>query len=49
MSVVKDFHELKKYNIQELTTAPSEEDNRALSAQNINKDHISDISSRPKD
>ena len=25
MSVVKDFHQLKKYNIQELTMAPSDE------------------------
>lgn len=51
MSVVKDFHELKKYNIQELTMAPapSEEDNRVLSAQNVNKDPISETSSCPKD
>ena len=51
MSVVKDFHELKKYNIQELTMVPasSEEDNRVLSAQNVNKDPISETSSCPKD
>ena len=36
MSVVKDFHKLKKYNIQELTATPSpEEDNRV---QNVNKE-----------
>ena len=46
MSVVKDFHKLKKYNIQELTAAPSEEAN---TAQDVNKDPILDASSCPKD
>lgn len=48
MSVVKDFHELKKYNIQELTMTPSEED-RVSSAKNTTKEPTSDTSSRPKD
>lgn len=47
MSVVKDFHQLKKYNIQELMMIQPEED-RVSSAQNTNKEP-SDTSSCPKD
>lgn len=48
MSVVKDFHELKKYNIQELTMTPPEQD-KGSSVQNASKEPISDTSSCPKD
>lgn len=47
MCVVKDFHKLRKYNIQELMVTESQED-RVSSAQNTNKEP-SDTSSCPKD
>ena len=48
MSVVKDFHQLKKYNIQELTMTPFEQGS-VSTAQDTSKEPISDTNSCPQD